>query len=133
MPNKQSALHDLVKEKNFKKLYQHLLKDSSNINRQFEDQTPLRIAITEECDNKIVDLLLRHGADPNVATYGETILHDAVRIDKIEIVKLLIHYGANVNSKSSSGITPLHKAFHNTKSNFNLVKYLILNGADLKA
>jgi ankyrin repeat protein len=50
-------------------------------------------------------------------------------MDNIELVKLLLEYGADVNSKDDDGYTPLSIAckYKNTE----LVKLLIEHGADI--
>jgi ankyrin repeat protein len=60
---------------------------------------------------EIVELLLKHGADPD---YRGLMYHTPLRIEcyygDIKMVKLLLTYGANPLSKCSSGITPLDTA-----------------------
>ena len=48
---------------------------------------------------------------------------------KEQIVKMLVEYGANVNSKNEFGCTPLMLAL--CYGNCNIVKFLIENGADV--
>jgi ankyrin repeat protein len=53
-------------------------------------------------------LLIAHGADPNSRTVnGSTALHQASKFGRIEIVRLLIEHGANVEVKNDEGETPL--------------------------
>ncbi|XP_008209931.1 putative ankyrin repeat protein RF_0381 [Nasonia vitripennis] len=53
----------------------------------------------------------RHGIDPNSINYsGETPLMLAAESNQLEIVKLLIEYGANVLCKRNDGQTALHFA-----------------------
>jgi ankyrin repeat protein len=68
--------------------------------------------------DKLAALLLKHNADPNAAidTYidnpsGETALHKAVAWGHVEMVKMLIAAGANVNAQTSSGDTPLDDVY----------------------
>lgn len=59
-------------------------------------------------DEKIMQVLLEHGGDPNSKNLcGETLLHCTRNINSL---KLLIKYGANVNMTSRDGYTPLDKA-----------------------
>lgn len=64
------------------------------------------------CDVKVVDLLLKNGADPDVQenelSWGA--LHKAVFHGNIKIVKRLIEAGADVNLLTSDHDTPLHMA-----------------------
>lgn len=50
--------------------------------------------------------LLKHGADPNaVSPYGLPVLSLAVRVESLQMAKLLIASGANVLAKSGTGMT----------------------------
>lgn len=55
-----------------------------------------------------------------------TPLIDAVTFNKIEIVKLLVENGANINHKVNVGTTPLMLA---TSNNLKITDYLLKNGA----
>lgn len=73
-----------------------------------------------------------------VAQDGRTPLHHFCHSyqDFIEIVRLLIEKGADINAKASNGETPLHSLFQNgyEKTNvINIARLLIGKGADLKA
>ena len=96
-------------------------------------------------DLEIVKLLLAHGADPHVQSEDrETTLMAACGngfisgyhkssspAERLEVVKLLIQLGEDVNAADDAGITPLMMA-----ANFGdvpIVQYLIDKGADLDA
>jgi ankyrin repeat protein len=55
-------------------------------------------------------------------------LHVAANHGHLEIVKLLLDAGADINRKSKSGETPLHLAV--TKNHIDVVKCLLVRGAD---
>eukprot|EP00483_Globobulimina_turgida_P013688 UN13714 len=59
-----------------------------------------------------------------------TLLHTAVEYNQIEMLKMLVHYGMDINSKSGEltlSNTPLHLAV--TKGNLNMVATILgLNG-----
>lgn len=61
----------------------------------------------------MVEFLLLSGAEPNVVEVntGETPLHSAVLLAAdLNLVILLVQHGANINSTSFFGKTPLHCA-----------------------
>jgi len=53
----------------------------------------------------IVRFLLQHGCDPNATTMrGETSLHLAARGNQTDVMKLLIHGGAEVDARAKVSI-----------------------------
>src|SRR3989441_614263 len=96
-------------------------------------------------DMELVRLLVSYGADPNiVSSHNETPLMQAAgyawidgysrgksNAERLEVLKLLVQLGANVNAADDWGITALMAA-----GNFgdpNIVEYLVSVGADLSA
>ncbi len=96
-------------------------------------------------DIELVKLLLAHGADPHIISSDrETALMAACGTgfingyhrqrppaERLEVVKLLIDLGEDVNAADSYGITPLMVAAN--LGDLNVVKYLVEKGADLNA
>ncbi len=100
---------------------------------------------------KVVDFLIKHGADVNFAQpdTGETALHSSLakagRPYYFYVVKLLVENGADVNAKTipnvetaafmrdvrTKGETPLHRAA--AYADEEIIKYLLENGADKEA
>jgi ankyrin len=96
-------------------------------------------------DMELVRLLLSYKADPNmVSSHNETALMQAAgyawidgyskgksNAERLEVIKLLVSLGANVNAADDWGITALMAAgnFGDT----NIVEYLVSVGADLSA
>jgi ankyrin repeat protein len=82
---------------------------------------------------KAVKLLLDNNADINARDVMDaTPLELAMLEDKIEIVHILITYGADLNAKSRSILsTPLHNAAMFGK--VEIAKLLLENGADINA
>jgi ankyrin repeat protein len=74
------------------------------------------------------------GVDINsLVENGFGVLHSAVMANNNanKVVSMLIEKGANVNAKTSKGVTPLHSAAaHGGKA---LVKLLLDNGAEINA
>ena len=126
--------------------------DKNNVNALAYAATDGHLAIVEYLAPKTSDLnmalseairtnhpqIVRYLVDkvPNLnvlSQYGITFLFDAV--DNLEIVKILVEAGADVNCRgydSEMGeITPLMEAV--TLANIEVVKYLVENGADVNA
>jgi ankyrin repeat protein len=96
-------------------------------------------------DIELVKLLLAHGADPHIQSSDrETTLAAACGLafingyhrqrpsaERLEVVKLMIDLGEDVNHADSYGITPLMAAAN--LGDINIVRYLIEKGADLSA
>lgn len=61
-------------------------------------------------DDDYVRTLLTNGADVNAAnlTNGETALHKACVGNKLNVISVLIQYGADPNAATIGGFTPLH-------------------------
>ncbi len=81
--------------------------------------------------NNVQSLLSAGKASPRDATiHGTTLLHLATKTSDLELIRLLILEGADVNAGDEDGDTPLHWAM-TRKGNFNVARLLIENGADL--
>lgn len=53
---------------------------------------------------------LRPGNDRVLSVAGMAALHEAVLTGNLEVVKLLVKYGADVHQRDEDGWTPLHMA-----------------------
>jgi ankyrin repeat protein len=103
----------------------------------------MRAAIA--ADLELVKLLLEHGADPSIISRdGETMLSAAAGLafihgyhrgkspdERLEVVKLFVTLGNDVNFADDYGITPLMAAAN--IGNVPVIQYLIDAGADLSA
>ncbi|XP_015247704.1 PREDICTED: cyclin-dependent kinase 4 inhibitor B [Cyprinodon variegatus] len=60
----------------------------------------------------VAQLLLEHGADPNVAdsSTGSTPLHDAARTGFLDTVRLLVEAGANLQARDKADCLPIDLA-----------------------
>lgn len=62
---------------------------------------------------EILRHMLKTGCDPNLKEGKSNLLHIAVRLGYLEICKLLVEYGADVNMKDDFDKTPLDHARDN--------------------
>jgi ankyrin repeat protein len=109
---------------------QQLLGAGAPINYQFIGQSPLQTAINEQ-NHQAVELLLEKGADPNiVGNFDWRPLHFAITKNAADpqIIRLLIEHGAEIDSRTSLLVTPLHRAAGFCK--LAAVKMLLQMGAD---
>ena len=54
--------------------------------------------------------LLRYGMDPNIRILQGTPLHLAIWLDRVDVVLLLLRYGADLDARNEDGETPLELA-----------------------
>jgi ankyrin repeat protein len=82
----------------------------------------------------IVNLLLDHGADINAVSHNHfaaSSLLGAAAFRKIEVARLLLKRGANVNCCGEEGSSPLHEAAGSGQLNF--AELLLAHGANINA
>lgn len=75
----------------------------------YETNTPLGFAISKG-DIETVKKFIEYGADVNEVSNGMSPLMIAARYNKVEIIKLLLSKGANINKKDENGFTALKYA-----------------------
>jgi ankyrin repeat protein len=96
--------------------------------------TPLRLAVSKNAV-QIVKLLLDYGADPNElipSRYRHGLLSLAIWSRYVEVAKLLVGAGANVNARSNfNAETSLMTAART--GNVEMVELLVRKGADIHA
>ncbi len=94
--------------------------------------TPLDLAEFASDHNKMMQLLVAHGADVNArAASGATPLFWAVMRDQKDDVKFLLDHGANPNTPDAYGDTVLDCALHLGFQ--SMVQLLVDKGADVNA
>lgn len=92
------------------------------------DYTPLIIASSEARSAWFVEVLVDYIDEASLNernSYGQSALHLAVRRDRVEVCKILIHEGAEVNAKDKEWNTPLHFSYRS----YELSELLLQNGA----
>jgi ankyrin repeat protein len=127
------SLHDAASEGNIEKL-RTLIEQGADVNaKDIDDLAPLHHAAWKG-DKKCVELLLAKGAAVDIRggkesllgifdifvlvpayilapSSNETPLHIAAQQGHLEVVKVLLDHGADINAKRSDGETPLLLAF----------------------
>lgn len=82
----------------------------SNVRYGDEEWSPLDCAVSLG-HTILVKLLIEHGADVNAATSkGETALHRAVIVKRVNSISALVRMGATVDVQDQEGATPLMMA-----------------------
>ena len=65
----------------------------------------------------------------DVTRFGITLLHTASTTTKVDLTRLLLEQGADVNAADEDGETPLHRAM-SIGDNYDTARLLVENGAD---
>jgi ankyrin repeat protein len=125
----KTALHAAV-EIDSERIIRQLLIHNASVNKQNEvGETPLMAAHSET----IVNLLCEAGGDVNLKTYSSwDALMFAVRRGNFEVVRALLSRGAEANSITDIGETPVYIAVsYNTANQQAILKILIEFGAEI--
>ncbi len=85
--------------------------------------------------DKRVKSLLERGANPNTPHERTTVLGTAIVYSRVKVVRLLVHYGANVRYINSYGDTLLHYAtlYARLKAACEISHLLLNQGANVNA
>ena len=77
-------------------------------------------------------LSLSKASARDITIFGTTLLHSASNSGNMELVRLFIQEGADVNAQDEDGESPLHSAMARG-DNYDVARTLIENGADLSS
>ncbi|MCP4697306.1 MAG: ankyrin repeat domain-containing protein [Gammaproteobacteria bacterium] len=118
------------------RIVEKLLENGTDVNNRSEDGLTCLHCLIEETDEspaglKIMELILRQGFDTEIpGRMGYTILHRAAEYGRMEYGRLLMEYGADVNSKGTTEMeeTPIMVAA--CHGHFDFYNFLIEEGAD---
>jgi hypothetical protein len=102
-----------------------------------EEGVLLQKAITNNINKdssnfEVIRNILDTGVDPNVLDpKGDAPLHNAVQTNNLELTKLLIERGAQINALNGAGESLGHIIVKNMKINKELLKFIIIKGLDV--
>jgi ankyrin repeat protein len=88
----------------------------------------MKVVDKGKIDEKVVELLLDHGADVNAKNKGMTVLMKAVEKENKNITELLLKNGADANAQDDKKDTALMKAVN--KGNKEITELLLKRNAD---
>ncbi len=130
------ALITAVRTANYK-IVEILLKNGANPDFKGNADTSPLIETCFADDNlnkhfKILKLLIKFGADVNMQVYGDSALASAVMKGNVKVVKYLVEHGANVNTVDLFGNTILINLCNLKNEQYEIAKYLIKKGADIR-
>jgi len=99
--------------------------------RNEEGQTPLFYCRNATCVEEALALIDK-GADVNARdNFNSVTLHDVAWRGTVPMAELLVEHGADVNAYDKLGRPPLMMAAWGDSTNIDMVRYLILNGAEV--
>ena len=79
----------------------------------------------------LVQLLLKHGADPNARdVYGQAVLQAVSLVGDLRVAQGLQELGVNVNSQDNRGTTPPQLASQYEQKQKHIVQLLLQHGAE---
>ena len=119
---------------NDKEMVETFIELGANPNvRALDDSSPLHFAI-ENGNIDIAEILLKNKAIVDICDErtGIAPIHLATN-SSVEMVKLLLRYGADPNVKCNFGMTPLHYFATSQTHDFEIGKLLIENGASINS
>jgi ankyrin repeat protein len=114
---------------------EYLIENNINLVRDDEEEaSPLVKAIFTN-DNKMLELLLSRGVNPNRLESSISPLAFVIIQRKFDMAELLLQYSANPNLSLEGGCTALHIAFYDDDGEFYydhaMVELLLKNGAQI--
>ena len=100
--------------------------------RIYEDEaTALHVAAVCDRDEKLIEILLNHGADIEARNVdGKTPVYCAVENWSLRMVQVLVEHGADVNTRDNIGYSLLYATIESDVASQTIL-YLLKKGADM--
>ena len=98
----------------------------------YEYDSLLHVAVRNGASIDVIKTLARYVNIDQRNAWGETALHLACiqeRFDVIEVVRLLLRWGSDINAQNINGETPLH--WSSAHGKLDVVKFLVTHGANV--
>jgi hypothetical protein len=111
--------------------FKRLLELGADPNIVYDDGNSVMHAAAKLRNKKIIKLALEHGGNPNLVStdsFRQTPLFEAL-LNGIDMIDLLLEYGANINARDWFDSTPLLDAAGGN-TDFEIVYHLLERGAD---
>ena len=132
---KTKSISRIIEKGNLDELNSFII-NGGNVNEKYYGKSLLHFAIDNCGKNyfEVIELLINNGADinSNQSYYKEIPLHRAcARIrPRMDVIKLLLERGSEVNTENITGKTPIF--YCNFNFSVELLNLLLNNGADIK-
>lgn len=104
-----------------------------------EDQSKNIFHAIKNSPKPILEELIKHSKNINTIfkkySFENNLLFDGIKSGDIDIIKLFIKYGADVNLKDEDGLSPLHYTIRYTtgKTCLAIIDLLVSSGADINS
>ena len=115
----------------FEAIAKILIKYGANIEEQEEyaGQTPLHCIRVPA----VAKVLISFGANVNARDENDTTpLHNAVKYEKLELIKLLLQKGAEINALTKRGHSPIQYCNFESEDAYEIASILVKHGANLR-
>ena len=124
IPEKKEKILEYIEDDNLLELKKLLVQQPKLLNKHSDNHTLLHYAIVNRASEELIKFLLQSGITPKTQDdYKSTPLHAAAfRFYGIDILKLLIDKGADINAIDSFGDTPLDMAYKSYNSILEIVE-----------
>jgi cytohesin len=125
-----TPLH-LAVQRNDAAMVELLLARKSDPNAEDLDGTTPMLAFAHKVDPDVAAVLLDNGTDPNRRERnGDAFLHAAAWHGRADLIPVLVARGADVNLAGYTGRTPLHVAVRRDRPRPDVIRSLLVVGAD---